>query len=131
MTEAINIRSDPATYRLIELLFGKAKDINRTEVSFTVPWTAYIYAAGDNMCTASPTDNAPSNTVLFYAPASYEQNGIIKGSFVSDVERYITEVGILLFMQDTKVLIAKTCLAQPVRVTPGQEFTVRFAFSFS
>jgi len=131
MTEAINIRSDPATYRLIELLFGKAKDINRTEVSFTVPWTVYIYAAGDNMCTASPTDHAPSNTISFYAPASYEQDGIVKGSFVSDVERYITEVGILLFMQDSKVLIAKTCLSQPVRVSPGQEFTVRFAFSFS
>jgi hypothetical protein len=131
MTEAINIRSDPATYRLIELLFGKAKDINNIEVSFTVPWTVYIYAAGDNICNASPSDKAPSNTILFYAPASYEENGIVKGSFVSDIERYITEVGILLFLQDTKVLIAKTCLAQPVRVTPGQEFTVRFAFSFS
>ena len=131
MTEAINIRSDPATYRLVELLFGHAKDVNKTEVSFSVPWSVYIYAAGDNICSASPTDHAPSNTISFYAPASYEQDGIVKGSFVSDVERYITEVGILLFMQDSKVLIAKTCLSQPVRVSPGQEFTVRFAFSFS
>jgi hypothetical protein len=60
-----------------------------------------------------------------------KKTGIVKGSFVSDIERYITEVGILLFLQDTKLLIAKTCLSQPVRVTPGQEFTVRFAFSFS
>ena len=131
MTNSVNIRSDPATYRLIELLFGQTKDINNMEISFTVPWTAYVYAAGDNICNASPSDSAPSNPVLFYAPASYEHDGVVKGSFVSDVERYITEVGILLFLQDTKVLIAKTCLAQPVRVTPGQEFTVRFAFSFS
>jgi len=131
MTEAINIRSDPATYRLIELLFGKAKDVNGTDINFSVPWSVYIYAAGDNICNASPSDSAPSNPVLFYASAVYKSDGIVEGSFIADVERYITEVGILLFLQDTKVLIAKTCLAQPVRVTPGQEFTVRFAFSFS
>lgn len=131
MTNSVNIRSDPATYRLIELLFGKAKDINSTEVSFSVPWTVYIYAAGDNICNASPSDNAPSNPVLFYALAVYKQDGIVEGSFIADVERYITEVGILLFLQNTKVLIAKTCLAQPVRTTPGHEFTIRFFFYFS
>ena len=132
MTNTVDIiRSDPATYRLIEVLFGKAKDINDAEVSLSVPWSVYLYAAGDNLCSATPDDYAPSNAIITYMSATYKGSGTIEGSFIADVERHITEVGIILFTENTKILIAKACLSQPVRVTPGQEFTLRFTFLLS
>ena len=132
MTNTIDlIRSDPATYRLIEILFGRAKDINNAEVSLSVPWSVYLYVAGDNLCSATPDDYAPSNSIAEYMSATYKGNGTIEGSFIADVEKHVTEVGVILFTESTKILIAKACLSQPVRVTPGQEFTLRFTFLLS
>jgi len=43
------VRSDPATYRLIEVLFGQAKDVNGTVVSVPKAGDVYVYFAGDNI----------------------------------------------------------------------------------
>jgi hypothetical protein len=89
----------------------------------------YVYFAGDSICTASPGDYAPSNTSwVIYAPAQYKADGTVEGSFVNDVDRNITEIGIVLFAAGTKILLAKTCLAQPVHLSPGQEFKASFQF---
>jgi hypothetical protein len=125
----IVIRSDPPTYRLIEILFGQAKDANGNTVQVPKAGDVYVYFAGDNICTASPGDYAPSNTSwIIYAPAQYKADGTVEGSFVNDVDRNITEIGIMLFAAGTKILLAKTCLAQPVHLSPGQEFKASFQF---
>jgi hypothetical protein len=125
----IKIRSDPATYRLIEVLFGQAKDFNGNTVQVSKAGDVYVYFAGDNICTASPGDYAPSNTSwIIYAPAQYSADGTVVGSFVNDVDRNVTEIGLVLFTAGTKVLLAKTCLAQPIHLSPGQEFKATFQF---
>jgi len=125
----VRVRSDPATYRLIELLFGQAKDVNGAAVSVPKTGDVYVYFAGDNICTASPGDHAPSNTSwIIYTPAQYVPDGAITGSFVNDADRNITEIGLMLFVEGTKILLAKTCLAQPVHLSPGQEFKASFQF---
>jgi hypothetical protein len=126
---SVRMRSDPATYRLIEVLFGQAKDFNGNMVQVPKAGDVYVYFAGDNICTASPGDNAPSNTSwVIYAPAQYVPDGTITGSFVNDVDRNVTEIGLVLFATGTKILLAKTCLAQPVHLSPGQEFKATFQF---
>jgi len=89
----------------------------------------YVYFAGDSICTASPGDHAPSNTSwVIYAQAQYKADGTVEGSFINDVDRNITEIGIMLFAAGTKILLAKTCLAQPIHLSPGQEFKASFQF---
>jgi len=123
------VRSDPATYRLIEILFGQAKDVNGDMVSVPKAGDVYVYFAGDSICTASPGDHAPSNTSwVIYAQAQYKADGTVEGSFINDVDRNITEIGIMLFAAGTKILLAKTCLAQPIHLSPGQEFKASFQF---
>jgi hypothetical protein len=123
------VRSDPATYRLIEVLFGQAKDVNGDMVSVPKAGDVYVYFAGDSICTASPGDHAPSNTSwVIYAQAQYKADGTVEGSFINDVDRNITEIGIMLFAAGTKILLAKTCLAQPIHLSPGQEFKASFQF---
>jgi len=123
------VRSDPATYRLIEILFGQAKDVNGAVVNVSKAGDVYVYFAGDSICTASPGDHAPSNTSwVIYAPAQYVPDGWVVGSFVNDVDRNVTEIGIMLFTAGTKILLAKTCLAQPVHLSPGQEYKASFQF---
>ena len=125
----IKVQSDPATYRLIEILFGKAKDVAGSTVQTPRVGDVYIYFAGDNICSANPDDYAPSNTSwIMYALASYKGNGTIEGSFVNDIDRNITEIGLILFTAGTKALLAKTCLAQPVHLSPGQEFKATIQF---
>lgn len=125
----IRIRSDPATYRLIELLFGQAKDINGNTVQIPKIGDLYVYFAGDNICSASPGDYAPSNTSwIIYAPAQYVPDGTITGSFINDADKNVTEIGLVLFITGTKILLAKTCLAQPVHISPGQEFKATIQF---
>ena len=125
----IVIRSDPPTYRLIEILFGQAKDANGNTVQVPKAGDVYVYFAGDNICTASPGDYAPSNTSwIIYAPAQYKADGTVEGSFVNDVDRNVTEIGLVLFAGGTKILLAKTCLAQPIHLSPGQEFKSSFQF---
>ena len=127
--QLIKIGSDPATYRLIEILFGQAKDVSGNTVQIPKAGDVYVYFAGDSICSASPSDHTPSNTSwIIYAPASYKDSGTIEGSFVNDVDRNVTEIGLVLFAAGTKILIAKACLAQPIHLSPGQEFkaTVQF-----
>jgi len=127
--QLIKIGSDPATYRLIEILFGQAKDVSGNTVQIPKAGDVYVYFAGDSICSASPSDHTPGNTSwIIYAPASYKDSGTIEGSFVNDVDRNVTEIGLVLFAAGTKILIAKACLAQPIHLSPGQEFkaTVQF-----
>jgi len=125
----VRIKSDPATYRLIELLFGQAKDVNKNIVQVPKVGDVYVYFAGDNICTASPGDYAPYNTSwIIYAQAQYVSDGTITGSFVNDVDRNLTEIGLLLFTSGTKILLVKACLSQPVHLSPGQEFKATIQF---
>ena len=125
----IKTRSDPATYRLIEILFGQAKDVGGNMVQVPKVGDVYVYFAGDNICSAGPNDHAPSNmSWIIYAPAQYKTNGIVEGSFVNDVDRNVTEIGLVLFAAGTKILLVKACLAQPIHLSPGQEFKATIQF---
>ena len=125
----VKVRSDPATYRLIEILFGQAKDVAGSTIQVPKVGDVYVYFAGDNICSAGPNDHAPSNTSwIIYAPAQYKADGIVEGAFVNDVDRNVTEIGIVLFAAGTKILLAKTCLAQPIHLSPGQEFKAAIQF---
>ena len=125
----IKVRSDPATYRLIEVLFGQAKDVNGNKVQVSKVGDVYVYFAGDNICSAGPDDYAPGNTSwVIYAPAQYKADGIVEGAFVNDVDRNVTEIGLVLFTAGAKILLAKACLAQPVHLSPGQEFNATIQF---
>jgi len=125
----IKVQSDPATYRLIEILFGKAKDVAGSTVQTPKVGDVYIYFAGDNICSASPNDHAPSNSKwIIYAEAHYAEDGTVAGSFVNDEDRNLTEVGLIVFTSGTKILLAKTCLAQPIHLSPGQEFKATIQF---
>jgi len=120
---------DPATYRLIEILFEQVKDVNGNMVQVPKVGDVYVYFAGDNICSADPNDYAPSNSKwIIYAAARYAGDGTIVGSFINDEDRNLTEVGLMIFTSGTKILLAKTCLAQPIHLSPGQEFkaTIRF-----
>ena len=125
----IKTRSDPATYRLIEILFGQAKDVGGNMVQVPKVGDVYVYFAGDGICSAGPSDHAPGNTSwVIYAPASYKDGGTVEGSFVNDVDRNVTEVGLMLFAAGTKILLVKACLAQPIHLSPGQEFKAAIQF---
>jgi len=120
---------DPATYRLIEVLFGKAKDTSGSTVQVPKMGDVYVYFAGDNICSASPSDYAPSNSKwVIYAEARYVEDGVVVGSFINDEDRNLTEVGLIMFVSGTKILLAKTCLAQPIHLSPGQEFRATIQF---
>jgi len=125
----IKVRSDPATYRLIEILFGRAKDVNGNMIQVPKVGDVYVYFAGDNICSASPSDHAPFNSKwIIYAEARYAEDGAVAGSFVNDEDRNLTEVGLIVFTSGTKILLAKTCLAQPIHLSPGQEFKATIQF---
>jgi hypothetical protein len=125
----IKIGSDPATYRLIEILFGQAKDVNGNVVQVPRIGDVYVYFAGDSICAAGPSDHAPGNTSwVIYAPAQYRADGIVEGAFVNDIDRNVTEVGLVLFAAGTKILLVKACLAQPIHLSPGQEFKATIQF---
>jgi hypothetical protein len=125
----IKLRTDPATYRLIEVLFGQAKDVEGKVVQVPKIGDIYVYFAGDNICTATPSDHAPSNSQwVIYAEAKYIGDGTAVGSFINDEDRNLTEVGLIMFVSGTKVLLTKTCLAQPVHLSPGQEFKATIQF---
>ena len=125
----VKVRSDPATYRLIEILFGQAKDVAGSTIQVPKVGDVYVYFAGDSICSASPGDHAPGNTSwVIYAPAQYKADGTVEGSFINDIDRNVTEIGLMLFASETKILIAKACLAQPIHLSPGQEFKATIQF---
>jgi hypothetical protein len=125
----IKVRSDPATYRLIEILFGQAKDVNGNVVQVPEVGDVYVYFAGDSICSAGPSDHAPGNTSwVIYAPAQYKADGTVEGSFINDADRNVTEIGLMLFTAGTKILLVKACFAQPIHLSPGQEFKATIQF---
>lgn len=119
---------DPATYRLIELLFGLVKNINGEIVRVFPPGDVYVYIAGPQLCTAKPDDHAPSNTNFLVGKAKYLDNGVVVGSVLVDRDLAITEAGLLLMGPEITALISKTCLSTAVNITAGSEIGVEIRF---
>lgn len=119
---------DPATYRLIELLFGRIKDINGKETFMPPPGEIYVYIAGPQLCTANPDDHAPSNTNFLVGRATYLDNGIVIGTILVDRDLAITEAGLLLIGPYVTALLSKTCLSTVVNITAGSEIRVEIRF---
>jgi hypothetical protein len=120
---------DPATYRILELLAGKARDFLGSVVDVPKIGDLYVYAAGSKICAASPTDTSPSNTDwIKTAPASYTDNGVFEGSIIFDADRQVTEIGLIL-IGPSKFLLAKTCLSQSVNISAGDELKIVVRFT--
>lgn len=121
-------KQDPATYRLIEILFGKVTASDGTVKEFQIPWTPYIYIGGPDLCTARPDDHRPSNSQIIAEIAEYAGNGVVKGRITLGSAFAMTEAGLLLMSPDATILVAKTCFDRVINLAEGQSVDVEIRF---
>ena len=119
---------DPATYRLIELLFGYVTTTSGGTAPVPPPGDIYVYIAGPKLCSATPRDLAPSNESYLVGRASYIGDGVVAGSVSVDRDMVVTEAGLLLFGPGFTALLSKTCLTAAVNVTAGSIIHVEVRF---
>lgn len=128
-------KQDPATYRLIELLFGKVTANSGNVKEFQTPWMVFVYIAGPNLCTASPNDHQPSNDQIITEFAEYAGNGVVKGQIHLGMPFTMTEAGLLLMFNDggymnpdTTVLITKTCFDRAINLSEDHIVDIEIKF---
>ena len=124
----IEEKRDPATYRLIELLFGKVTASDGDVKEFQVPWSPHVYIGGPNLCTATPNDSKPSNSQIITGIAEYAGNGIVRSRINLGSAFAMTEAGLLLMAPDVTVLIAKTCFDRVINLSEGQSVDIEIRF---
>lgn len=127
-SKIIEEKRDPATYRLIEILFGRAIASDGIEKEFQVPWVPYVYIGGPDLCTAKPEDYRPSNDKILADIAQYEGDGFVRGSITLGSAFAMTEAGLLLKAPDTTIVVAKTCFDRVINLYEGQivDIVIRF-----